>query len=429
MASSGYTPPRVSRETRLLLITILLSLVSLLVLARLRFPDRPATPNPVPLVFSQLGPDSDFDELAASVSELGPRLSSTLIPVERPVHARTDTAPALRFRDDLAVALLGGESGPQPAETPAGLAVVARDPASGIAVLRVPATLAAGWKPWSPGRLSNPRYLVAADVSREGTSVRPVFIGSLHEIASPIWFGPVWRIPAHADLASGTFVFALDGALAGLVAEVDGGPAIVPSGTLMAMADRVLREGDREPGWLGVTVQRLGESLALATGSTNGVIVTWVDAKGPAAGQLVVTDVVEALDGEPILTAEHWQARIARLAAGESVVLRVRGPDDDDARHVTIAAAIRQLSPEELPLGLTLRTIPRTGAEVLRVQAGSAAARAGIEVGDVITVIGDSRLPTALRVSRAFANAPADRPVVVALTRGGSHHVVALTKR
>lgn len=428
MKSAGYTPPRVSRETRLLLITILLSLVTLLVLARLRYPDRPATPNPVPLVLSQLRPETDFDALAASVSELGTRLQSMLIPIERQAaHGAASATPALRFRDDLAIALLNDEPAPESAGTLPGASIIARDPATGFAVLRVPAEPTAEWNLWSPRRMDYPRYFVATEVSREGTSLRPVFVGSLHEIASPMWFGPVWQIPAAADLAPGTFVFALDGALAGVVADIEGRPGIVPGGLLAAMADRLLREGHREPGWLGLTVQPLDESLGSATGSSMGVIVTWVDPQGPAAGQLAATDVVEALDGEPILTSEHWRARVARLVPGEPIVLRIRRTDA--ARDVEITAALRLPAPEGLPLGLTLRTVRRVGAEVLQVQPGSAAARAGIEVGDVITVVGDARLPPASRVLQTFARAATDRPLVVALTRGNSHHVVTLRKR
>ena len=48
MVSVGPSRPRVSRETRLLLTIMFLSLVTLSVLARLRFAGDVPTPNPVP---------------------------------------------------------------------------------------------------------------------------------------------------------------------------------------------------------------------------------------------------------------------------------------------------------------------------------------------------------------------------------------------
>ena len=66
--------PRVSRETRLLLTTALVAVAALWVLARIRFPDLPATPNPVPPLLSQLATTPTFDGLAFEVSQLQVRL-------------------------------------------------------------------------------------------------------------------------------------------------------------------------------------------------------------------------------------------------------------------------------------------------------------------------------------------------------------------
>ena len=51
---TGAYRPRVSRETRLLLTAGLLALAALWLLARARFRDLPATPNPIPAVLTQL---------------------------------------------------------------------------------------------------------------------------------------------------------------------------------------------------------------------------------------------------------------------------------------------------------------------------------------------------------------------------------------
>lgn len=56
MELTGLRRSRISRDTRLLLITVCIAVAALWVLARLRFPDRPATANPIPPLLTQLAP-------------------------------------------------------------------------------------------------------------------------------------------------------------------------------------------------------------------------------------------------------------------------------------------------------------------------------------------------------------------------------------
>ncbi len=60
---------------------------------------------------------------------------------------------------------------------------------------------------------------------------------------------------------------------------------------------------------------------------------------------------------------------------------------------------------------------------------GSAAAAAGIRPGDLITVFGDRQRPTPAEVRGLFAAAPPERPLLVAVTRGAEHHVLAIERR
>ena len=95
--------PTVSRETRLLLSIVLLSLAMLWVLARIRFPGGSSTPNPVAPVLAQLSPPSALEGIASAVAQLAPRLEGILIPIAvqrragglTPGGAR-DVVPALR---------------------------------------------------------------------------------------------------------------------------------------------------------------------------------------------------------------------------------------------------------------------------------------------------------------------------------------------
>ncbi len=105
--------PRVSRETRLLLTTALVAIAALWVLARIRFPDSPATPNPVAPLLSQLATTPTLDGLASEVTQLQARIEPSLVALDRSAAvaaadggAQTPPLRALRIRDDLAIALL-----------------------------------------------------------------------------------------------------------------------------------------------------------------------------------------------------------------------------------------------------------------------------------------------------------------------------------
>ena len=423
------TRPSVSRDTRLLFAVILISVATLWVLSRIRFPDRPVTPNPVPPVFAQLAPQSAFDDIASTVAQLEPRLRESVIaldvwresgPLSRPANA---VVPALRFRDDLVVVLMR----PVAAEVtvPAGMEV-ARDPVSHLAVIRVPEGTAPVLSIRSARRFDSPRFLLAADVTRDGTSLRPVFVGSLNPVTSPTWSGSIWALPALSELAAGTFVFTVDGELAGLVVERDGRRAIVPAETVVAVADRLTREGQRFPGRLGITAQPLTPDVAAATGAGMGVVVTWVDPMGPAAEHVEVTDVVEGVGDEAVATLEHWEAWHAGLAEGDAVVLKVRR--NGEVREVGLTAAPIPAPAHTGSLGLTLRAIPRVGVEVVRVEPGSAGFRAGLTNGDVITRFGEIDAPSPAQVSRVFVAPPGGGAVLAGVRRGDAHLVVALER-
>jgi S1-C subfamily serine protease len=422
--------PRVTRETRLLLSIALISVAVLWGLARLRFPDRLPTPNPVPPVLTQLGFRSALEDVAAAVSDLRPRVAASLFAVEAPAQSPERNGypvAALRFREDLAVVLLD--------EATAGLAdgvfrnttIEGHDPASGLAVIRVPGADAPALTMWEPRRLESPRYVIAGDVSREGIALRPVFLGALYAVASPTWEqSTIWAVPHATNLEPGTFLFTVEGALVGLVTKREGRPMIVPGHTVMARADRLLSEGRKHEGRIGIEVQALSPAVASVTGATTGVVVTWVAPEGPAAGQLQVADVIEATGDQAIETLEHWQARVGRLAQGDALVLRVRR--DFKIREVSLTAG-PAIIPTSAGLGLTMRAVRGTGTEILRVAPGSAAARAGLVSGDVITLVSGTDAPTPAQVSRTFATAPPDKPFLVAITRDGTGHVLVLTNR
>jgi len=422
--------PSVSRETRLLLTIVAVSLVLLWVLARIRFPGRAATPNPVPPVLAQLAPPSAFEDIASTVAQLAPRLgaliSTIVVSTESGPGPQSAAAQALRIRDGLAVALIDERDKPRTTEG-ASIEIAARDPATGLALLRMPADDNAPADIWSSRGPQSPRFFIVSDLSVGGVSLRPVFIGALNSIASPRWSGSLWAVPYGAELRAGTFLFTVAGEVAGIAVPHENSLAIVPGEVLINAVDRLLRQPGPNPAALGVDVQALSPSLATALQAKSGVVVTWVDPAGPAAGIVSPMDVVDRVNGNAVTSPDQWEAQVLGLSDGNAAVLDVHRRQGE-MQQVRVIARGKSASADDPALGLTMRTIPRIGAEVVHVLARSAAARAGIQAGDIITRAGDVDTPSAANVSRAFGTGSQGGSLVVALTRDQDHRVLAINK-
>jgi S1-C subfamily serine protease len=114
----------------------------------------------------------------------------------------------------------------------------------------------------------------------------------------------------------------------------------------------------------------------------------------------------------------RWRAR--NIASGDEVA-RVRS---EGARASPIVAAC---SSRRCP-SLGFVTVARAGVEVVGVEPRSRADRAGNRSGDLITVFGPEKTPTATQITRAFDTLKPGERVLVAMTRGNGHHVVVVEK-
>jgi hypothetical protein len=431
MAFPDRARPRVSRETRLLLTTVFLSIAALWVLARIRFPERPATPNPVTPLLAQLSPRRVlFEDLERAVFELEPEALSALhvLSVQPAGPAggwdgSGHSIASLRFRDDAVVALMDTVVG----VSITGGKLLAHDPVTGLAVIRTASSELPPLRTWTPQSTDYPRYVLVSDASQGSISLRPVFVGHLRAVPKSAWSGDTWRMTSDVTLPNGTFVFTTSGALAGMVVGQPDEPAIVPASTLISSAQRLLEQDQAAVGSLGINVQPLTPQLQGATGLKSGVVVTRVDPKSPAAGKIVATDIIDAVDRYTILTKADWDAHATRVPAGNMITLRIRRSGRTEEVQVTAFPPAAAAASSRL--GLTMRVRSGIGTEVLYVEDGSAAMLAGIAVNDVLTRFGEWPAPMPEQINDAFAAATKDRALLVAVTRGGSHFVVALVKQ
>ncbi len=416
--------PSISRDTRWLLIIVAVSLTALSVLARWRFRDPGRLAGPIAPVLSQLQRRSAFADMSAAVEALLPRLHAAVVPLAltSPTAAADGEAfvPALRFRDGFVAALA------PTTDRPTSSAIVAVDRVTRLAVARAPGETNGGPSVWEPGAPFQSRFFVAVSAPSGQVVAQPFFVATLVHAVSPRWPAPVWTLHGGALVAPGTLLFTLEGALAGLVVDLDGHTGLVPPSVVMGEAERILAAGDSEAGRLDFEVLPLTDALKAATGATAGVVVSRIAPSGPAAGLLRIGDVITDVGGEPVISIAYWQSRLDRVTAEQPVALTLWR---EGSRVPVTVVARGDALPVRLPLGLRLRTLPRLGARIETVAEGSAAQRAGLRTGDVLTRVGDVDSPTAVQANRAFNRATSDRPLLLGITRGETHLVMAMDRR
>jgi len=426
MSTSHAFRGRVSRETRHLLAAALVALLALWVLARIRVAGVSPSPNPIPSLLSQLSSAARFANLASEIAELQSRLSTTWLTVaasgaEDFAEAESRQLTAMRLQSNAAIVLV--RTGDRLSNQDE---IVSTDRVTGLAIIRTREDIApVGVPPWMPQSLNSPQYLMATVGTPSGVSLRPVLVASLHQTYSPAWPGAIWSVPEGTDLTASSFVFTTSGEIAGLVVREPTGLAIVPWEVVREEATRILN-GERTPVVdLRMEVRPLTAALTTATGASQGVVVAWVDSRGPAARHIVVGDVIESVNARAITHPQDWEVASNRLPVGPVTMHVRRRGKPLDVQFTVPATSSAEVVPS---LGLGMKSVRGVGTTVVRIDPRSAASAARLQEGDIITLVGHITAPTAAQIGDAFRSARTGEAIMLALTRGRTHLVVGLVK-
>ncbi len=248
----------------------------------------------------------------------------------------------------------------------------------------------------------------------------------------------------------------------------------VPASVAREVIAELRERGSVSRGWLGVTIQDVTEELAAGLGmdadDPHGAIVTTILEEGPANGSaLQVGDTIVAVQGERVENSRDLARKIAAVSPGTDAQLSIFRNGEENEISVELGtfptspqvAALEQPRPsgaELEDLGITLAPLSdlamgednrrkseqrgsrndgmrgrgddamMDGVAIVDVDPSSVAADQGLERGDIIVAVGDTRVDTPEQVAEGVASARSrGRPAVVfQIRRGEQQRFVAL---
>jgi serine protease Do len=249
---------------------------------------------------------------------------------------------------------------------------------------------------------------------------------------------------------SGGPLFSLDGKVIGINSQIysnSGGymgvSFAIPINTAMEVVDQLKKNGRVERGWLGILIQDITPDLAKSFGldRPRGALVSEVLQKGPAAkAGLQVGDVIVRFNTVAVQRSSELPPMVARTKPGTQITLTVVR----EGKEIKVPVRIEQLPdqpeqeapPEPTPsssrIGVQVAPLPdRLKGQVEGVLVtgvtGGAAARAGIQPGDVILRINNGKVGSVEAFEKIVAELPAGQPIPILVLRGGGTFFLSIT--
>jgi hypothetical protein len=431
-----------SRESRLLILTVVVCAGVLLLMARLRFPGAAPTVQPAvsPPPLERLAARASYDALAADVQRVEPTIAPNLLvlrtsprAVSEPRTLRDALRPAeatgaihhiaaLRVSNDTAIARIdpGTRIDGIVGETGGGTAsILAIDPVRRVARIRVPAVPMKPLPQIPLAALPTPLYVVVVEGTQAGVTLRPVFLGRGDRFESPRWNRPLLPLGGVA-VTAGALLFSLSGDFIGTVVLENGTPAIAGARDVVEAGERLATAPPAMLSDPGFAVQPLTASLRTALGADRGVVVTSVDTGGSVDGELETADVITSVDDWSTDSPDELLLRLATRAAGERVTIALIR--NREARTVTVALD-QVSSAASAEVSLTLVAERGIGT---RVESEPRLPGIDLKEGDVIVRAGERVAPGPAEVRRFLAQATPSGLAVLVVLRDGRQRVVAI---
>jgi serine protease Do len=222
----------------------------------------------------------------------------------------------------------------------------------------------------------------------------------------------------------------------------------IPAEAVAGVVGQLEAHGRVERGYIGISGQAMTPLLAKSLGmkTSTGILVTAVDADGPAVGALWLGDVLLSV-GPSAVTFKNLSKVTARLTPKALVVASVLRAGKQQSIALTIGRLPDPPSDPALTgdqdtwvpalkLGVASttadirKTIKATdepsGLIVTQLRPAGPGALAGLKVGDLITHVGTKQLVDVKEIATVAAPTP-QAPLLVRVVRDGSPSFVAIT--
>ncbi|SBS28260.1 putative periplasmic serine endoprotease DegP-like precursor [Marinomonas aquimarina] len=241
---------------------------------------------------------------------------------------------------------------------------------------------------------------------------------------------------------SGGPLFNLDGEVVGINSQIytrSGGfmgvSFAIPSNVAMSVVQQLKKDGKVSRAWLGVLIQDVNRDLAESFGleRPHGALVSRVMPDSPAekAG-LEAGDIIMAFNGKTIEHSSELPYLVGQLGVDTDAKARVFRDGKERTLTITLAKrpdgnGMQQQQADENRLGMTVAPVPENVAERLNIEGGvmvqqilgGAAARNGLQQGDVITMLNGEIIDGVSGFNRIAQTLPANRSVPMRVIRDG----------
>lgn len=293
-----------------------------------------------------------------------------------------------------------------------------------------------------------------------GSTVTAGIVSAEHRVIGAGRYDDFMQIDAPINHGnSGGPTFNLDGQVIGVNTAIQsptGGNVgigfAIPSNLAKEVIADLRDDGQVERGWLGVHIQGIDEDLAASLGldAPEGALVAQVTPDSPAAAAgLEQGDVIMSYNDQAVEDVRDLTRMVADTDPGTSTDLMVWRNGEQmslDAEigqmpsNDTVVAAATEQADETPKLGVALAELTADarrsldlpadleGAVVTDVQPGSAAAEKGLQRGDVIIEVGDTKVTEPATVADAVRAAAerGDKSILLLVKREGQDRFVAI---
>jgi serine protease Do len=254
---------------------------------------------------------------------------------------------------------------------------------------------------------------------------------------------------------SGGPLLSVDGTVIGVTSAIfspNGGSIglgfAIPAETVAAVVGELEAHGSVERGYLGISAQATTPILAKALGmkTPTGVLITAIDAQGPAVGALSVGDVLLKLGPNAVnfkglskITARLKPdtlvvASVLRAGTQETVALKIGRLPDPPADPALTGAQDTWVPALRLGVANTTPDIRKaikatdetSGLIVTQLRPAGPGALAGLKVGDLLTHAGTKQLIDPADIA-AVGNPSPQAPLLIRVVRDGVPTFVAIT--